>query len=250
MSTRLSISLIAAACTGLTASPLCAATAQFTPARAASGVSWAPAYSIPVNEAGSLGIGALDNGGTPFLTGALLGFNVSSLSGQYAAINSVTLTGTVRDGYPSGSAGSVQLFRVGNIHAAWTTPATWSQDGTGSPWAGGATMGDLEAGAALAAASVARGSAPGTVYTWSFSGAAALQLVNDWTTGVNSGFALADTGTGGGLDYRTNIGGIQGSVTLPTLTIDYTPVPEPSSGLLALAAGTLLTRRRRNARGA
>lgn len=247
----LSKSLISATCMAATVHTLSAATAQFTAQRAASGVSWAPSYSIPVNEGGSLGIGALDNGGTPFLTAALLGFDVSSLAGQYAAVNSVTLTGTVRDQYPTnGNPGTVQLFRIGNSHAAWTTPATWAQDGSGSPWAGGATMGDLETGSALASATVTRGDAIGTVYTWTFSGAAAQQLVDDWTSGTNSGLSLSDTGALGMGDYRSNIGGIQGTVAQPTLTIDFSPIPEPASGALAIAAIGLMAIRRRTVRNA
>ena len=206
------------------------ATATFTPTRAASGVSWGPGYSIPVNEGGSLGIGALDNGGTPFLTVALLGYDLSSLAGKYASIDSITLTGTVKDKYPTGGAtGTVDLFRVADVHAGWNTSATWSQDGAGNAWADGATMGTVENGTALASAAVTRGVAIGTVYTWTITGAAAQTLVNDWITGTNSGLALADTGTGGGLDYRCNIGGIQGTVAQPTLAVTFTPVYVPAS---------------------
>lgn len=207
-----------------------ATTATFTPTRAASGVSWGPGYSIPVNEGGSLGIGALDNGGTPFLTAALLGYDLSSLAGKYASIDSITLTGAVKDKYPSGGAtGTVDVFRVADVHAGWATSATWAQDGAGNAWADGATMGTVETGTALATAAVTRGVAIGTVFTWTITGAAAQALVNDWITGTNSGLALADTGTGGGLDYRTNIGGMQGAVAQPTLAVTFTPVYIPAS---------------------
>jgi len=230
----------------ITAGAAAAATATFAPTRAASGVSWAPGYSIPVNEGGSLGVGALDNGGTPFLTAALIGFDISSLAGQYATINSVTLTGTVRDQYPvTGTSGGVNLYRVGAGFGTWTTAATWATQDGSAAWSGGATMGTVDSGALLATSSVTRGDAPGTAYTWTFSGAAALQLINDWTSGNNTGLSLSDTGTGGGIDYRSNIGGIQGSVAQPALTVDYTPVPEPSGAVLALAAGMFAMRRRR-----
>jgi hypothetical protein len=224
-------------------------TVSFTPTRAASGVSWAPGYSIPVNEGGTLGIGALDNGGSPFLTAALLGYQVSSLAGLYASIDSVTLTATVKDGYGGAGTGMVELFRVGDSHAPWTSSATWGDSGSG-PWAGGATMGTVETGAALASAAVTRNSPVGTVYAWTITGAAAQTLIDDWITGTNAGLALADTGTGGGVDYRSNIGGIQGAVPQPTLAVTYTAIPEPAGGMLALAAGGLALRRRREGRAA
>ena len=87
----------------------------------------------PVNEGGTLAIGALDNGGIPFLTSALLGYDVSSLAGQYASIESVTLTAGAKDQYPGSGEETVDLFRVADIHAAWTHSATWAQDGTGNP---------------------------------------------------------------------------------------------------------------------
>jgi len=216
-----------------------AATATFSPTRAASGVSWAPTYSVPGNEGGSLAIGALDNGGTPFLTAALLGYDLSSLAGKYASIESVTLTGTVRDKYPDGGTGTVDLFRVDAVHAEWTSGATWSQQtGAGNPWANSATMGTVETGAALASVAVTRGSPIGTVYTWTITGVAAKALVDDWVTGTNSGLALADTGTGAGVDYRANIGGIQGTVAQPTLTVTFTPVHVPASLTWRGANGT------------
>ena len=239
--------MIAATAVITTGSTMAGTTVSFTPTRAASGVSWAPGYSIPVNEGGTLGIGALDNGGSPFLTAALLGYDVSSLVGLYASIDSVTLTGTVKDGYGGSGSGLVDLFRVGDPHAAWTSVATWGDSGVGA-WAGGATMGTVETGTALASATVTRGSAIGTVYTWTITGAVAQTLINDWVTGTNSGLALADTGTGGGVDYRSNIGGIQGAVAQPTLAVTYTAVPEPASGVLALVAGGLALLRRREGR--
>ena len=123
---------IAAMAVITTGSSIAGTTVSFTPTRAASGVSWAPGYSIPVNEDGTLGIGALDNGGSPFLTAALLGYNVSSLVGLYASIDAVTLTATVKDGYGGSGAGMVDLLRVGAPHAAWTSTATWGDSGTGA----------------------------------------------------------------------------------------------------------------------
>ena len=130
--TKTNLAMVAAMAL-VTAGSSSALTAIFSPTRAASGVSWGPNYSVPVNEGGTLAIGALDNAGTPFLTAALLGYDVSSLAGQYASIESVTLTGAVRDQYPGGGAGTVDLFRVADSHAAWTNSATWAQDGTGNP---------------------------------------------------------------------------------------------------------------------
>jgi len=189
-----------------TGSAIAGTTVTFAPTRAASGVSWAPGYSIPINEGGTLGIGALDNGGTPFLTAALLGYNVSSLVGLYASIDSVTLTATVKDGYGGGGSGLVDMFRVGDPHAAWTSGATWGDSGAGA-WAGGSTMGTVETGSALASALVTRSSAVGTVYTWTVTGAAAQTLIDDWVSGTNAGLALADTGPGGRVGYRSTIGG-------------------------------------------
>lgn len=237
--------MIASVAVVTTGSSMAGTTVSFSPTRAASGVSWAAGYSMPVNEGGTLGIGALDNGGSPFLTAALLGYDVSSLVGLYASIDSVTLTATVKDGYAGGGAGLVDLFRVGVPHAAWTSTATWADSGVGA-WADGATMGTVETGSALASTTVTRDSAIGTLYEWTITGAAAQALIDDWGTGTNAGLALADTGTGGGVDYRSNIGGIQGTVAQPTLAVTYTPVPEPASGVMALATcGLALLRRRR-----
>jgi hypothetical protein len=237
--------LLGAACLLSLGAAVKAATLQLQPVAAASGISWAPDYALAVVEGGSLGLGGLDNGGTPFLQGALLRFNLTSLAGQFTTINSVTLTGKVRDQYPGGQSGTVALYRINNSQAGWTTAATWAQNGNGVAWSGGANMGNIETGAVLANSTVTRGDAIGTTYTWTITGAAAQQLITDWTTGVNAGLSLSDTGTGGGQDYRTNIGGIQGSVPQPTLTVDYVSVPEPATGALAMATGGLLLARRR-----
>ena len=215
-----------------------AITVNFNPDRAASGVSWAPNYSVAMNEGGSLAIGALDNGGTPFLTATLLGFDVSSLAGQYVSIESVTLTATVRDKYNGPGSGTVNLARVGGVHWDWTSNATWAQDGTSNPWQEGANMGSVESATALASTTVTRASEIGTTYTWTITGAAAQALINDWVTGTNSGLALADSGTGGNVDYRSNIGGIQGTVPQPTLAVTYTPVYVPASLTWKGANGT------------
>lgn len=215
-----------------------ALTVSFNPDRAASGVSWAPNYSVSMSEGGTLAIGALDNGGTALLTAGLLGFDVSSLAGKFVSIESVTLTAYVKDKYNGPGEGTVNLARVSDVHSDWTSNATWAQDGSNNPWRDGATMGTAETATVLASTTVIRNSATGTAYTWTITGAAAQALINDWVTGTNSGLALADTGTGGGVDYRTNVGGMQGTVPQPTLAVTYTPVYVPASLTWKGADGT------------
>jgi len=237
--TTLGIVLLTSA---LMAVPLHADLETFDSVNVASAISWAPGYSVATRE-GNLRVGAQGtNRGR-----SLFRFDVSSLAGTYASIESVTLSITNLVEIGGGGPGTVELFRVDDIQTGWTDRATMAEmDGDGSvpdgdagsvPWVGGVDILSTHTGSALASTTVARNDPVGNVYEWTVTGAAAETLIDDWTTGVNSGLSLnhtSETGT----DYRAIIVGANGVGGLaPQLSVELTPIPEPSSLLLLLLGG-------------
>lgn len=206
--------------------------------QAASAISWSPGYSVPTQEYGHLEFGALDNSGSLFRERALLRFDASSVAAVSAPVQSVRLELTVQTQFGGAGAGTgrIDLHRTDPVHAAWTNQATMlEQDGNGSPpagdagsvpWPGGANVFDTHTGPALASAMVDRLAAAGTVFSWTISGASAQQLVDDWRAGHNPGLTLVDSGAAGGLDYRSNCHGLNGSAAQqPRLIITYAEPP-------------------------
>ena len=218
--------------------PVAGSTVSLPLLQAASAISWSTGYSVPTQEGGRLEFGALDNSGTLFRERTLLRFDASSIAAVAAAVQSVRLELTVQTQYGGASSGPgrVDLYRVDPIQTAWTSEATvLEKTGNGAPpagdagsvaWTGGVNVFATHTGSVLAGATVDRLASPGTVFTWTITGAVAQQLIDDWRAGGNSGLALVDSGATAGRDYRSNCYGLNGTATQqPQLTITYAEPP-------------------------
>lgn len=218
-------------------------TLPFTADVEASGISWQPARTVTITdytgEAGSV-----FSGGVLYNARAAYHFDLTALP-SYSAINSVTLALT-RNTFAAGgnTAASMGVYRIADTYAGWAGTATWANSATGTPWNGGATMGTISAGSAVASTSVDPAAAAGTKFQWTITGANASALVNDWKTGTNSGLIIAapdSTGPDSRTGFYMRTFGTESY--RPTLIVDYTiPTPEPSTlvltgiGLLGLLA--------------
>ena len=218
--------------------PVAGSTVSLPLLQAASAISWSTGYSVPAQESGRLEFGALDNAGVLFRERTLLRFDASSIAAVAAPVQSVRLELTVQTQYGGGSAGPgrVDLYQVDLTQTAWTNQATMLEKaGNGAPpagdagsvaWTGGVNVFATHTGAVLAGATVDRLASPGTVFSWTITGAAAQQLVDDWRAGSNAGLALVDSGATAGRDYRSNCYGLNGTATQqPRLTITYAEAP-------------------------
>ncbi|MCF7731312.1 MAG: hypothetical protein K9N23_06480 [Akkermansiaceae bacterium] len=93
-------------------------------------------------------------------------------------------------------------------------------------WTGGVNVFATHTGSVLAAATVDRLASPATVFTWTVTGAAAQQLVDDWRAGNHPGLTLVDSGATAGRDYRSHCYGFNGTAARqPRLTIAYAEPP-------------------------
>lgn len=197
----------------------------------------------------------------------LVRFDITSLAGQFGAINSVTLRLFVTS--EKAGTDTVQVFRLASANTGWvegtqaavvgpdppdTGMSTWNRRVQGSQnWAGsqGASSAGtdyrtpLVASAAFNASSIAVDSPFDLVFT---SGS----FVPAWTTGANAGLFLRTVTESG--DNRLSFHSRQSSTASlrPEQIIDYTPIgPEPAtlwllaSGLLGVAPGAWRRRRRR-----
>jgi|TARA_B110000908_G_C10148040_1_gene399991 hypothetical protein len=175
----------------------------------------------------------------------LLRFDVSTIPAT-AIISSATLELTIPSGNTSGTPSFAthkmltswgEGNKIGNNgDAAVTGEATWNSNGTvawAAPGAGSGT--DYVAGASASTTVAVFGN-----YTWSAAGTTA--DVQSWVDGTsaNNGWIMLETTptTGSARRFSAN--------AAPTLTIEYTVVPEPTSAaLLGLGGIALLMRRRK-----
>ncbi len=182
------------------------------------------------------------NGGTE--RRGLIQFDVSGIPSG-STITSVTLQLTV----PSGNTANSPNFALHRMNTVWgegnksgnngaaagAGEATWNDSGFGAwatPGAGSGT--DYVAAASANTNVLGLGS-----YNWSSSGLSA--DVQAWVDGTaNNGWILIETTSVSGTARRFSSNGA------PTLTVVYTPVPEPSSvALLGLGGIALILRRRK-----
>lgn len=197
---------------------------------------------------------------------ALLRFDVTSLAGQYASINSVTLRLTISSNASGAGAGSdvIQLFREAPANAGWVEgtqangfelgSSSWNnRNESGTPWAG--SVGSGTAGTDYLApvlASVGFDDTTSTGITLDF-------VFNDvsflptWISGSNAGLLmrLPDDSLANidrALFFDSSEAGTVAN--RPQLIIDYTAAPEPSALALIVLMGatTLLRRPRSNSR--
>ena len=209
----------------------------------------------------------------------LLRFDVSSLAGQFASIESVTLQLRLNTGRTVPTTGQIlDIFRIAEANAGWvegTGSATPTPDpGVTVPdsvtwralsdndnvalrtnWAGSAGLGtagtDYFTGAMGSTAAFTAGAyAAGDVInlTLTASGFTLADMVNDWAAdgAASAGLLIRGRSTtaNGQIFFDSNETALAGAQPA-RLTINYTPVPEPSAGVLLVAAGLAARRRRR-----
>ena len=209
----------------------------------------------------------------------LLRFDVSSLAGQFASIDSVTLQLRLNTGRAVPTTGQIlDIFRVAEANAGWvegTGSATPTPDpGVTVPgavtwralsdndnvalrtnWAGSAGLGtagtDYFTGAMGSTAAFTAGAyAAGDVITLTLtaSGFTLSEMVGDWAADGAASAGLLIRGrsnTANGQIFFDSNETVLAGAQPARLTINYTPVPEPSAGALLLAAGLAARRRRR-----
>ena len=214
----------------VSAATVSASTMEFTAGREASAVSWNTTFS-PLSQEYTESGSVLD-GGTDYKSVALYHFDLSTLP-TYSAINSVTLGLTVKGGYNGGSSASMGIYRVANTYSNWQTDATWIYSTGTTAWTGSVTMDQVGTGSALASTDVISTTVDQSSY-WTVDGSVASTLVNDWKLGTNSGLLLMAASGIAGADSRTGFY-LASSLTPPTLTVNYTPIPEPSTITLLVA---------------
>ena len=171
-------------------------------------------------------------------------FNLSSIAGTYSSITEVQFILTAL-GDTMGS-NTLLLHEVDAQNSDWVeTAATWNtKDGTNA-WDGGAGLGSAGYGITLDSESYTTST---TSITFTITGLAAANLVNDFTSGNNPGFVITSSNESSGTNYIYYLTGVTNSG--PKLSVTYLPAPEPSA--TCLLAGTLavvgLHRKRKRSR--
>lgn len=192
-------------------------------------------------EAGGYLVGANFGGPYHYVNRLLIRFDVSSLTGQFSSIDSVTLRLTRQ---------FVDQFPTLTLHLPTAGNANWSESLVSwdykdsaalTPWEGGQGLGDT--GYAAMVVSGVVGTNP-IDFTISDS-TTATSVVNAFLGSNNPGFLIRqdnETGAGAVAFYSSET---TFDTYQPTLIISYTPVPEAGPTLLiAIAAAGALARRR------
>jgi MYXO-CTERM domain-containing protein len=182
----------------------------------------------------------------------LLRFDVSSLTGQYVSINSVKLV--LNPNFVDGASGNTAIHRLAVANASWVAgggaypnttitggSSSWGEIHTSSPfncfggnqWAGGACSGARVIGTdveSVPLASVAAGGlTQGVPHEFSLASTSldATALIDDWTTGVNSGLAIINDGAPNLSNVDFDSAQSQSANLRPQLMIDFEPLPVP-----------------------
>ena len=173
---------------------------------------------------------------------SLFRFDLSSLAGQYSTISQIQFTLTLQN--QSGS-NTMNLEEVSAANSDWLyTTATWNNKNTNTPiaWDGGPGLGATGYGSVLDSQNWNQSTAS---VTFTISGAAATNLINDFTSGRNGGFFITSTDeTGEGVFTQIGSGRSLAASVHPQLTVTYNPLPEPSSIFLLLGGAGLVGLRR------
>lgn len=194
----------------------------------------------------------------------LVRFNVSSLAGQYSSISSVILR-LYTTGFPT-TPGTGEMYRLTDANAGWVEGVGTSANGfgaedpggatynfrvqgatssTGTPWAGsdGADLAGTDyLTPALATTAFAASTPNGTAIDFTISNSAtATSLINAWTTSINAGLFLKTSDQANGVAYNFySSEEIAAPAFEPELIVDFVPIPEPESFLLALGGSMAL----------
>jgi hypothetical protein len=205
---------------------------------------------------------------------ALLRFDLTALQGQYTAINSATLTLFQRETSAQFTPFEVGAYEVSAANGDWVQGTTAAPASPGSPdwlhkshdtagWAGSPGM--MTAGVDYVATpldttSWTSGGAGLDMQNTQYSFTLPAALIEQWIAGSNTGLMIqkTDLSTAGLAQYAAaewiadpdgTAGPLVAADIRPLLTIDYTPIPEPSGlAALALTAAAALGRHRRRHR--
>jgi len=209
-----------------------------------------------LGDSGSFMAGLRPRGGR---SRGLLRFDLSGSVPANATITSATLSLTVVK-TPGGQANS--NFELHKMLQSWGQEGNKSSSGGGSPASPGEVTWNSRSSSLTSWTTP--GGAPGTDFasaasasqfvagdaTYSFSSAALLSDVQNWYANgsQNFGWMLLSSAEGTSRSIR-RFGSRESGATAPSLSIQYTVVPEPSSASLLLSlstvAGIVLWRRRR-----
>ena len=190
----------------------------------------------------------------------LMRWDLSSLAGQYSAINSITLTYFDDSSYETGTngGGEATVFALKPANAAWVeNDVTWNNQvqGGAMAWAGsgGASTAGVDYDSTPLCDYLYVANGPAIYKTITLSGHAGLSLtdlVDQWSgdQANNAGYLFRSNTEGSTYTYDyLHVNGKENATLAnrPMLTIDYTPVPEPAMlGLGLMVAAALLRRRR------
>jgi len=198
-----------------------------------------------LSTASGVGIGRVSN----FVNRPLFRFDLSSIARAYSSITQIQFTLT--EVQPPAGADTLLLHEVDALNSNWIeTSATWNtKDGTNA-WDGGVGLGASGYGSVLDSESYTSST---TSITFTITGPAATNLVNDFTSASNPGFVITSWNeTTGNNNFYFETGTLDSGSSKPKLSITYVPAPEPAAtGLLigGLAAVGLRRRRREVGRG-
>ena len=197
----------------------------------ASGVQWAPGYSVPNNEQ-HLEVGAtpqafgVGNGNTS----TQLRFDVTPLQGVFTSINSVTLRLTQFFSHDNRQPAVVEAHRLLPANADWNNNGNYGTRDGANAWAGGASGAlvegtDYEA-TILGSVTVNPPNPVGTTYDLVISGEAAASLINAWLAGPNEGLLLRANPPAADADNRVGFDLAAGRA--PQLIVNYAPLGGPA----------------------
>lgn len=192
---------------------------------------------------------------SPTGTRGLMRFNLSSLSGKFSAINSVSLQLNISILSGSVTTGTIQAFAISSANSGWVEGTAYGSAQTGSSswnyaknttqaWAGSAGL--STAGTDYDSTLLGSFDYNGVgTYSMTFNrnSSQLTTLISSWNNATNPGILLTE-----GNPSRDGYSYIYGSEdsTLsrrPKLTIDY--VPEPGTGALVALGCAALSRLRR-----
>ena len=207
-------------------------------------------YDAAPNNPIGVSYTALEVAGT-YGVRSVLQFDVNSLAGLYSSIDAITLR--LNTSYNGGAS----IINIHEAASSWVeSQVTWNSRSTGSPWTtpGGdflaTVLGSIDTSTLAGSASFDGVNEQLTVSLLSGAGNAAARktLIDSWTSGSNEGLLLKKSTEPAaffvGFRDRSRI-----AAERPLLTIDYTPVPEPTSlSLLGCGVAVLALVRRRQGR--
>ena len=167
----------------------------------------------------------------------ILRFDLSSLTGEYESITSASLTLT-RTGTATALDFDINIYSILSTNGGWDEmEATWvNQDKSSStPWqnAAGEDQGNFMGARGELLQTISY-----TTTTDSITVNIPISMVLEWITNpaAAGGLALIPSGSSGSSTYSAYLGSseVATASSRPLLTVNYAPIPEPSSILMSM----------------